>query len=359
MPRSTFSTCRRCATGCRPSPTRSSPRSHAFRPSALLAAPLAAFADAKQAFAAFDPLGEISDALDALRARVVSILGKLDLGKLLEQPIAIFADIVAALSALDVDRLLGPILDRLDAIAAQIEDGLDETFDAFKRLQRALPDQVGSTSVSASVSVGVGRRRSMPAVATHTAIMLLAKARLEDLRDVLDARIRHYPAGQKPLVIEQRLRDLAQEALDNFAAPPLAPPDVLGGAPLGSLVSKLAVMGAMGPDIPAFSNVLQPGQAWVFDSVHKGTPDSNREQVIARTVDVALEIAAQAVPRIRSEVPAGSQDLALRPDAGLRAGPPVPYGRRYRLAPVHQRYRVAPRHRGPEQADACRWRGGA
>ncbi len=113
-------------------------------------------------------------------------------------------------------------------------------------------------------------------------------------------------------MIEQRLRDLAQEALDNFAAPPLAPPDVLGGAPLGSRVSKLAVMGAMGPDIPAFSNALQPGQAWVFDSVHKGTPDSNREQVIARTVDVALEIAAQAVPRIRSEVPSGSQDLALR-----------------------------------------------
>ena len=102
----------------------------------------------------------------------------------------------------------------------------------------------------------------MPAVITHSAIMLLAKARLEDLRDVLDARIRRYAAGQKPLVIEQRLRDLAQEALDNFAAPPLAPPDVLA-ARSGSRVSKLAVMGAMGPDIPAFSNALQPGQAWI------------------------------------------------------------------------------------------------
>ena len=127
-----------------------------FRPSVVLAGPLAAFADAKQAIAAFDPLGAISDALDALRARVVSILGKLDLGKLLEQPIAVFADIVAALSALDVDRLLGPVLDRLDAIAAQIDDGLDETFAAFKRLQQALPDRVGSTAVGASASVSVG-----------------------------------------------------------------------------------------------------------------------------------------------------------------------------------------------------------
>jgi hypothetical protein len=126
----------------------------AFRPSVLLVAPLAAFADAKRALAAFDPLSEISGALDALRARVVSILGKLDLGKLLEQPIAAFADIVAALAALDVDRLIGPILDYLDVIAGQIEDGLDETFAAFERLQRALPDRVGSTAVSISASIG-------------------------------------------------------------------------------------------------------------------------------------------------------------------------------------------------------------
>lgn len=152
----------------------------------------------------------------------------------------------------------------------------------------------------------------MPAVVTHTAIMLLAKARIEDLRSVLDARIRRYATGQKPLIIEKRLRDLAQQALDNFAAPPLAAPDVLGGAPLGSNVSKLAVMGAMGPDIPAFANVLQPGQPWVFDSVHKGTPDEDRERVIARTTDLALEIWAQAVPKIRAQLANDKQDEALR-----------------------------------------------
>jgi len=125
-----------------------------FRPSTLLASPLAAFADAKQAIAEFDPLGVITDALNALRARVVSILEKLDLGKLLEQPIQLFAAILEALSALDVQRLLNPILDQLDAIAAQVEQGLEDTFASFKRLQDALPDQVGGTTVSASVSVG-------------------------------------------------------------------------------------------------------------------------------------------------------------------------------------------------------------
>ena len=165
-----------------------------------------------------------------------------------------------------MDRLLAPVLDRLDAIAGQIEGGLDETFDAFKRLQRALPDQVGSTAVGASVSVAPGSRRGT--CRRSPPIRPSCCWRRPGWRicgDVLDARIRRYPAGQKPLLIEQRLRDLAQEALDNFAAPPLAPPDVMGDAPLGSQVSKLAVMGAMGPDIPAFANALQPGQAWVFE----------------------------------------------------------------------------------------------
>ena len=125
-----------------------------FRPSTLLAEPLAAFAGAKAAIAGFDPLAAITDALNALRARVVSILAKLDLGKLLEQPIQLFATIIEALSRLDVDRLIGPILDQLDAIAAQVDAGLEDTFGAFKRLQNALPDRVGGTTVSASVSVG-------------------------------------------------------------------------------------------------------------------------------------------------------------------------------------------------------------
>lgn len=152
----------------------------------------------------------------------------------------------------------------------------------------------------------------MPAVATHTAIMLLARARLKDLSAVLDARIRAYPANQRPLVLERRLLDLANQAIAAFAADPLAPQDVLGGAALGAGVSKLAVMGAMGPDIPAFSNLLQPGQAWLFDTVHKASPDSDREFVIAHTTDLAFEIWAKALPRIRAEVAQDKQDVTLQ-----------------------------------------------
>jgi hypothetical protein len=151
----------------------------------------------------------------------------------------------------------------------------------------------------------------MPAVVTHTAIMLLARERLKDLSAVLNARIAATPANQKPLVLERRLLDLCNQAIAAFAAPPLAPETLLGGAAFGAGVSKLAVMGAMGPDIPAFSNVLQPGQAWLFDTIHKATPDSDREHVIAHTTDLALDIWSKALPLVRAEVAAGSRDAVL------------------------------------------------
>ena len=60
-------------------------------------------------------------------------------------------------------------------------------------------------------------------------------------------------------------------------------------------------MGSMGPDIPAFSAALQPGQAWFFDTVHKGTPDSDRELLMASTCDAALEIWHEASIRLGVE----------------------------------------------------------
>jgi hypothetical protein len=48
------------------------------------------------------------------------------------------------------------LFEQLDAISAQVDTGLEDTVVAFKRLQDALPSQVGSTSISGSVSVAVG-----------------------------------------------------------------------------------------------------------------------------------------------------------------------------------------------------------
>jgi hypothetical protein len=41
----------------------------------------------------------------------------------------------------------------LDTLSEKVSQGLDDTAESFERLQNALPDQVGSTSLSASASV--------------------------------------------------------------------------------------------------------------------------------------------------------------------------------------------------------------
>lgn len=142
----------------------------------------------------------------------------------------------------------------------------------------------------------------MPAVLTHKAIMLMARERLAEIIDVvsgaMDAR---RAAGQPVRNLETRLLALAREARRQMSTQPHSDgslPGQLFARPVDDKVSRFAVMGAMGPDITAFSAILAPGQAWVFDTVHKGTPDHDREMVRAGTCDLALEIWAEASRRL-------------------------------------------------------------
>ena len=142
----------------------------------------------------------------------------------------------------------------------------------------------------------------MPAALTHKAIMLMARERIAEIRDVVKQGIaRRQAARQAPTNLETALLALAEAAHGQMSTLPHSDASVPGqlfARPLEDRVSKFAVMGAMGPDITAFSALLQPGQQWLFDTVHKGTPDSNRELLMAGTCDVALEIWAQASDRL-------------------------------------------------------------
>jgi hypothetical protein len=128
-------------------------RIESLRPGALLAEPLAAFVEARDALVAFDPLGAVTDALEGARQSALRVTGKLDPHSLVATPQTIFDEILGAFEKLDVSRLLAPLLEQLDAIASQIDTGLEETVASFQRLQDALPDKIGSTSISASVTV--------------------------------------------------------------------------------------------------------------------------------------------------------------------------------------------------------------
>ena len=152
----------------------------------------------------------------------------------------------------------------------------------------------------------------MPAVLTHKAITLLARDRLLQIRDLTARMIeRKTVAGVNIPRIEVRINQLADTAVRMMNTGPTADvtlarardsgfsgePDVFGGG-----ISKFAILGSMGPDLPAFAEIFRPGQGWVFDTVHKGTPDYNREAVVARTMDMALGFHISALIKVRQTI---------------------------------------------------------
>lgn len=125
----------------------------AMSPQQLLGDILTSFTTLQQEVAAFQPLAAIQAALTEMRDTSTRVLGKLNPSEILATPLAIYDDIVEALDSLNIAALLAPILDQLDAIGLQVDEGLDATVVAFQSLQDALPDRIGSTSLSGSVSV--------------------------------------------------------------------------------------------------------------------------------------------------------------------------------------------------------------
>jgi hypothetical protein len=102
----------------------------------------------------FDPLAPVADTAAAAREAALRVLDT-------ARPTVVFADVVtlhhdvlALASGLDVAQLLRPVLDALDGIAAQLDDGFDRTGDALQRLQDAIPDQMQPSVLDVGVSGG-------------------------------------------------------------------------------------------------------------------------------------------------------------------------------------------------------------
>ena len=127
---------------------------HRLSPDELLKEPLQSFAQLKDALIAHDPLAAVTTILTALRDLMARVLERLSLEKLLESPLAIYDHILGELKKLDPSALLDPIFDQIDEIALQVDTGLDQTVEAFKGLQAALPGGGGGSSVSVTASVG-------------------------------------------------------------------------------------------------------------------------------------------------------------------------------------------------------------
>ena len=140
----------------------------------------------------------------------------------------------------------------------------------------------------------------MPAIFTHKAIMLLARDRLQQLRDGLEAK---RVSGLAVTPLDRQVLYLAKRAVEMLSTAPQAqvrfPTRPLTTA-LGTGVSTYAVLGSLGPALPAYAALAAPGQSWAGGIMRKGTPDANREAVVARSLDFVLEFWRRAEEKVRA-----------------------------------------------------------
>jgi hypothetical protein len=141
----------------------------------------------------------------------------------------------------------------------------------------------------------------MPGPITYAAITFLARDRLGHMRDVLTAKA---ASGGALTPLELQIQYLAGKAHDMLGQtqPSIQPPRRLYGPPIGdNKISKFALMGSVGPDITAYAARFVPGQRWLVDTMHKGSPDENREKVLVRSTDFVLKFWEKVSARVTTD----------------------------------------------------------
>jgi hypothetical protein len=160
----------------------------------------------------------------------------------------------------------------------------------------------------------------MPGPLTYAAIMLMARDRLRHIRDALRAK---RDSGRRVADIERRVLHLAEQAYDMMSVEGASVPAPLHlyGPPFGDQVSRFALVGSVGPELPSYAALFAPGQSWLRDTLHKGTPDEHREQVLVQSCNLPLKIWQHAQTLITREITDATQrDAALQAMRGYVLG---------------------------------------
>ncbi|MEP7380595.1 MAG: zinc dependent phospholipase C family protein [Gemmatimonadota bacterium] len=139
----------------------------------------------------------------------------------------------------------------------------------------------------------------MPGPLTYAAITLLARDRIGQIKRALTARKNAGNAGE----LELHVLHLATEAERMMSAsqPVIDPPVRLYGPPLTDHVSRFTLLGAVGPDLPRYAAYFVPGKDWLFHTLHKGTPDENRERVLVHSTELVFDFWRRVGPLIDAE----------------------------------------------------------
>ena len=194
----------------------------------------------------------------------------------------------------------------------------------------------------------------MPAALTHKAIMLMARERLAEIRDVVKEGIaRQRAASQVPTNLETGLLALAEAAHEQMSTLPHSDASVPGQLFARSAGGQRLQVRRDGLDGPRHPGVLRrpaarPGM--VFR--HRAQGHARQRSRVAH----GLDLRCGARDLARGEHPPRRRGRS-RDDARLCARPPLPHRRRPHLASVHQRHRMARWRRGAREALAWRRRG--
>ncbi|CAD5366052.1 membrane hypothetical protein [Rubrivivax sp. A210] len=151
----------------------------------------------------------------------------------------------------------------------------------------------------------------MPGPITYAAVALMARDRVRSLQRRLKAKQAH---GRFFSEAERHLLVLSERALAivNNAPAGVSAPTPLYGPARGDQLSKFLLMGAIGPELPGYAAFNAKGQRWLRDTLHKGTPDANREQVLAGSTDLPLAFWRKVDPLLPSRLEGGAEKNADR-----------------------------------------------
>ena len=115
---------------------------NALRPSVLVGEPLTEFEQLQATIAAYDPLSPVRTTIDTFKTAVEEVAGEespLRPTVMLASLLATYDEILAAAGELNVRDMLKPLLDELEGISGQLDEGLGRSAVALKKLQDALP----------------------------------------------------------------------------------------------------------------------------------------------------------------------------------------------------------------------------
>ncbi len=144
------------------------------------------------------------------------------------------------------------------------------------------------------VRVASGARRAAPAGGTGLLLSMsttvLAHRRLEAITAALGAKVA-AAAPVKSHPVERRVLAMARAGLAGLEAGPK--PRVPAGT-AGEKVGSYALLGALGFELPGYTEAFLPGGGWVAEHLRRGTGDPQLSKVAVPSTELALRLAALA-----------------------------------------------------------------